>query len=368
MRGFHLAHWRRLAAAFGRDERGSVVAVVAGTMLVLLGFASFAIDVSALYVLQNELQIAADAAALAALRDLPNDVTARAKARDYASKNMPANVHGSVLTDGDIILGRWNQAARTFTAGATPYDAVKVTTRRARANANPAPTFFAWVFGISQVDLSAPATAAMVPGRRPWDIVVAQDVTSSFGAEIADARAADRALLDCVNSNTSGTSLVGMSIFTGVGAVHSPLQALQTGYGPMTAKINQLRVCGSAGMPACSGTNIAAGLNTAVDMFLASPPSNAGIQRAIVLVSDGEPNPTSLKPAAVAAATRADNAGISLFSVFYNRDNDPTARAFLASLARGQGIALSTPTASQLPTLLRQLCEDYAPGAFMLVG
>ena len=160
---------------------------------------------------------------------------------------------------------------------------------------------------------------------------------------------------------------MGVAIFTGVGAVYKPLEAMQTGYTATQTKINQLKVCGNAGMPACSGTHIGAGLDAATNMFLASPPA-AGVKRAIVLVSDGEPNPTSRKPAAITAADRANTNGISVFTVFYNRDNSATARTFLASLARGEGIALSTPIASQLPALLQQLCTDYAPGAYLLVN
>ena len=367
MRGFHVARWRRSTAGFPRDERGAVLVVVALSVLFLVGLASFAVDVSYYYVLRNQLQISADSAALSALDELPNAAAARATARDYAGKNMPANVNGTVLTDGDILVGNWNVATRTFVNGATPLNAVQVTTRRAQANGNAAPTYFASVLGFDRLDLTAKATGAAIPGGRPWDLVIAQDVTSSFGAEIAQARQADQALLNCVRDLTSGTSFFGIALFTGVGAVHAPLQTLSTGYGPLTAKISQLRVCGTGGMPACSGTNIAAGIDSAVNMFLATPPSSPNARRAVILVSDGEPNPTTLKPAAITAVNRAATNDISVFTVFYNRDNDPAAQAFLASLARGEGIALATPNANQLPILLAQLCTDYAPPARVLV-
>jgi Flp pilus assembly protein TadG len=368
MRGFQVTRWKRLAATVRRDERGTVLVVVAMSTLFLVGLASFAVDVSYYYVLRNQLQIAADSAALSALNALPNATSARAAARDYATKNMPAAINGTVMTDGDVLVGNWNVTTRSFVNGATPFNAVRVTANRATANGNAAPTFFANVLGFSKLDLKAHATAAAIPGGRPWDLVVAQDVTSSFSDEIADARAADNALLNCVNTLTTGSSLFGISLFTGVGLNYAALQTLQTGYGALTTKINAIRVCGSSGMPACSGTNIAAGLNTSVDMFLATPPSSPNAQRAIILVSDGEPNPANLKPAAITAANRAATNNISVFTVFYNRNNDMVAQAFLASLARGQGIALATPNASQLPTLLSQLCTDYAPPARMLVN
>lgn len=47
------------------EERGAIAITVAIVMFVLLGFAAFAIDFGYVYVVKNELQNAADAAALA---------------------------------------------------------------------------------------------------------------------------------------------------------------------------------------------------------------------------------------------------------------------------------------------------------------
>jgi Flp pilus assembly protein TadG len=367
VRRFELKALSRFVGALSRDERGAIALFFAGAMFAILGFTSFAIDSSYLYIMQNQLQIAADAAALAAARDLPDGAAARARARDISARNMPVAVNGNVLTDADVRTGQWNTAAHAFADGAAPFSAVRVTTRRAKANANPVPTFFASILGIPEVDLTATATAALAMGSRAWDIAVVQDVTASFGEEIADARAANQALLNCVHDNTSGKSLIGLVTHTGVGQVYGAMDELEDNYSALTTKISQLKVCGNPGMPACSGTNIAAGLDTAIGM-LDGRPGGEGVPRAIILISDGEPNPANLKPAAVAAANRAHNAGYSVFTVFYNRDNSNGARAFLASLARGQGIALNTPTAGQLPTLLRQLCSDHIPLGVRLVN
>ena len=62
-----------------KDERGAVLILVAGTMVVLLGFAALAVDVGFLMSARTEAQRTADAMALAAasafIDDMPNAET-----------------------------------------------------------------------------------------------------------------------------------------------------------------------------------------------------------------------------------------------------------------------------------------------------
>ncbi len=55
------------------EQRGAVAIIVAFLMFVLLGFAAFAVDFGYLYGVKNELQNAADAAALAGASVLFSD-------------------------------------------------------------------------------------------------------------------------------------------------------------------------------------------------------------------------------------------------------------------------------------------------------
>ncbi len=50
--------------------------------------------------------------------------------------------------------------------------------------------------------------------------------------------------------------------------------------------------------------------------------------------------------------------GISVYTVFYDEnDNDSTA-AFFEGLVRGDGLALRTPDAEDLPEMLFQICAS----------
>jgi Flp pilus assembly protein TadG len=154
--------WGGTAGQFARDERGSILPLVGLCLMVVLGFAAIAIDLGQQAALRSELQATADATALAAASQLPNVTKARAKAKDYAEKNMPAATNGKVLDDDDIVFGTWYGNTRQFVENGPVINAVRVTVRRSRANGNPSPTFFLHIFGQDHADLSAGAMAGLV--------------------------------------------------------------------------------------------------------------------------------------------------------------------------------------------------------------
>ena len=153
---------RALCLRFRRDDRGSVLPMVALSLTVILGFAALAIDVGQERTLHAQLEATADSAALAAASQLPNEKKARDAALEYAEKNMPAEQNGAVLTDADIVFGTWYEGRREFVAGGPFTNAVQVTVRRDQQNGNPAPTFFLQIFGKDHADISAESLAGIV--------------------------------------------------------------------------------------------------------------------------------------------------------------------------------------------------------------
>ena len=132
-----------------REQRGVVLLVVAGAMLALTSVVALAIDVGLLTTARTEAQRAADSAALAGAGAFVvspgNDKLARALATEFAAKNLVRWQPVTVLDD-DIIIDT---------------DALTVTVYvyRTRERGDAIPTFFARVFGISEVDVAATATA-----------------------------------------------------------------------------------------------------------------------------------------------------------------------------------------------------------------
>jgi Flp pilus assembly protein TadG len=166
-------------------ERGAVLIMVTVLLIVFLGFAALALDVSHLYVVKNELQNAADAGALAGAHDLYlNDGTAvnpgaNQTAYDAAVANFGMNVAVEVknhLTNaGDVQRGHWSFATQSFTANDSllPVDLWDATNAELDANLNfinavrvfvrrediPTKSFFAGLFGYDSVAMGAEAVA-----------------------------------------------------------------------------------------------------------------------------------------------------------------------------------------------------------------
>lgn len=129
------------AAARGKSKRvGQVMIWVALLLPLIIIFVGFTADLGIIYMAQAELQATADAAALAAAQELPgrdpdlnqafDEQVAIDMAVYYAEQNLDPAVYGKVLQEGDVEIGTWDKAARTFASGTLPYNAVRVTTRR----------------------------------------------------------------------------------------------------------------------------------------------------------------------------------------------------------------------------------------------
>lgn len=167
---------KRLFSSKTLNEKGAVLVLVAFLLLILLGIAAFAIDFGYRHVVKNELQNAADAAALAGAREL-GKIYETASVHELTSdeKNQITNVVQSTaatnyagdkkqleIDANDILFGDWNTNTNVFSEPETVPDAIKVTVRRQSVyNSGPIKTFFAGIFGIDALAVYADATAAL---------------------------------------------------------------------------------------------------------------------------------------------------------------------------------------------------------------
>lgn len=155
------------------DNKGAVAVLTAIIMAALIGFVSLGTDTGYIYTVRNQLQNAADSAAMAGAAHLYHTdrteaiTQATAAAIDYASKNKAAN-EPVILTSQDIEF---------FPPAPENPTRIRVTARRTNATNNPVKTIFAACLpiGISSVDVTATATAALmsvkaVGGLRPWAV------------------------------------------------------------------------------------------------------------------------------------------------------------------------------------------------------
>lgn len=180
------------------NDRGVTAIVIALLMLVFLGVAALAVDVGYLYMARNQLQNAADAAALAGARQLgylfknhingadaqgtlqepnitgnPDGVKTVAIATAKANKVTASELE---TTDIDVKIGRWSFVDKKLTETNDRPRAVQVHTHR--QNTHGIGTFFARLLGRDVVDVSAIATATLLPvpsGTPEAPFVIAQD-------------------------------------------------------------------------------------------------------------------------------------------------------------------------------------------------
>lgn len=140
------------------DNGGSTVfalSLVVGSMMM----AGLALDVSYAYKSRNELQMAADAAAHAALykRQFNSAAAAKSAAVDVANGVLPPTSYGKTLQPGDIVFGNWDFAAQTFIPDPSSTEGVMVSTKRFDSGGNAVPTFMLNFIGVEQFDVRADA-------------------------------------------------------------------------------------------------------------------------------------------------------------------------------------------------------------------
>lgn len=158
-----------------RRERGGIVVFFGLVLSVLLGFTGLAIDVARVHDLQTDLQIAADSAALAGARELPDGIDAATVVKEYVQKNigLPASAWvGCVDPDALNLLPNANHSCISMSEGGN-HLRVRIPTRNLD-------TLFLRAIGTGQTKVGATATAEALVTTQ--DRVIPAAVSSSQGA------------------------------------------------------------------------------------------------------------------------------------------------------------------------------------------
>lgn len=130
---------------------GAITLLSLQIFIVALILGGLALDVSNALTARTQLQIAADAAAHAALytREFGTVDEAKLAALSIISATMPEDKYGEVLNKGDIEFGHWDRSAQTFHIDRASKDAVLVSTKRFATRGNPVRTFLLSLIGFS---------------------------------------------------------------------------------------------------------------------------------------------------------------------------------------------------------------------------
>ena len=168
----------------GQD--GQVLVMVAVSLIALLGIAALAVDIGYLYHAQNELQASTNAAATAGALDLSNNLSASQAVTDAklwsgisggknAYKDLPGVTMVSPAPKGECLTYLTNLGLSCNNAAGDNAFYVKQQVT--------VPTFFAKLFHINSLTLTATALSAMKGGTPlPANVVVIMDTTSRWVA------------------------------------------------------------------------------------------------------------------------------------------------------------------------------------------
>lgn len=159
-----------------KDQRGATAIMIGLMMVMFVSFAALSVDIGYLMVTENELQNTADAAALAATRQLGSiyesmsyteqlsyvcDPSTIIPTAQQVGENNSAAGRRITINSGDVVIGTWDNDSRSLAPGLDHPNAVQVTARRDSIANGAVATFFARIFGTDTVGVSADATAAL---------------------------------------------------------------------------------------------------------------------------------------------------------------------------------------------------------------
>jgi len=137
------------------EEDGALTAFGIYSFLAAAVISAIALDVANLMSAKNQLQVAADTAAHAALyyRDEHDADISKEKAIEAATFGMPSSNYGVVLDADDIQYGDWDYETLTFTPNDTSRNATLVTTSRMSDKSNSVASLLFQLVGMSDFDV-----------------------------------------------------------------------------------------------------------------------------------------------------------------------------------------------------------------------
>lgn len=291
--------------------------MAAGALTVLLGCGALAVDVSYIRLAQAQAQDVVDAASVAALwaaRATGDLADGEAAAQAILNLNP---VVGGTATLQSIEFGDWDSVDRTLSPDELTPNAVRVTLGRVGDNA--VPLFLGRLFGWDEINVVRSATAA----SRDLQVVLVMDITNSWSRpNFYRARDAAVAFYDVLENSHGPGDMIGMNVFTGRYAWEfTPLVSMESEdiSGNLRAQWSAMETASKAGTAAnnsrgCNvngtnnfaspdggcfpdmpreykdepGTDHSTGLAMARTMF--EDNDQEGVYRAIVVLTDGQPN------------------------------------------------------------------------------
>ena len=224
------------------DESGQVLLLTAVLLTMFLVVAALVVDVGHAMLVQRQLQAGVDAAALAAVQELPNVPKTTLVAHQYSptpTKKNAVNTVGNAVTTVEVkcISGIPGCTRRDGGVNGVVVSATSTV-----------PTFFGRIAGIDFLKVSAKATACAPCSVKPLDVMIVLDRTGSMCAPVA-----------CSGGNLSDLHNAQEGIKTFLGFLDPSLDRVGLALTPPVVAPNMISNCGdpvgSGYKPWTGGTN-----------------------------------------------------------------------------------------------------------------
>jgi Flp pilus assembly protein TadG len=330
-----------------RDQKGAVAIFAAVSMIMLLGFAAISVDIANLMYVKSNLQASANVAAVAGGQNIPSG-TAAAMSISYGAQTGQKNFFSpqtvtttstlKCLTTLQNLYGQGNGIPCLTYGNQAAANAIVVTQTAV------VPTFFAGVFGINSVTVTASATASSKGGSTPpLNIMIILDTTQSMNtadpncsvpglSSATRLQCADYGVQVLLKELSPSVDKVSLMVFPGLKVGYAPLEydcssstpsssdiasyttaanavyqiisppstdykisASSTSLNSSSNLVKAVSIPGVAGS-SCSGVSALGGYGTYYATMLTAAQSTlaasqqAGEQNVIIFVSDGDSN------------------------------------------------------------------------------
>lgn len=165
---------RHRISSLSSNDKGVTLLIIAGGLVMMLGMCALSIDLVAGYLARVQCQRAADAAALAGAKAFASNCTTAgctsgSTAETLATQNAIAvaaqNPVMGLAPVSSTVTTAFDYSHDVLASGGSGEPQITVTVYRDSAHQDALPTFFAKIFGVASMDVSAAATAeAFNPG------------------------------------------------------------------------------------------------------------------------------------------------------------------------------------------------------------
>lgn len=176
---------KRLLTLFLRTADGAMTSFGVLLAIVMIIVGGIAVDVAHVMMVRTHLQVAADAAAHAALVTREKTIdenVAKAQAISIANAALPPIYFGPTIQVEDIEFGFWNAADQEFTASTGSDASVMVSTRRFASRQNSVGMYFLQFVGMNNMDvLSQSVFETYIPTCFREGYVAEQEITITSG-------------------------------------------------------------------------------------------------------------------------------------------------------------------------------------------